>query len=142
MQRDRFLLDVAQQCIGKGGQAHFGVAVRRGRVAVNRAEVALPLDQRVAHGEVLCQPHGGVVDRAITVGVVITEDIPDDLGRLHRRAAGQVAPEVHAVEDAPLHRLEAVASIRQRPVGDDREAVQGKGMAQERPELLLPNVLP
>ena len=75
------------------------------------------------------------------MGVVITEDIPDDLGRLHRRAGGQIAPEVHAVEDAPLHRLEAVAGIGQRPVGDDREAVQGKGMAQERPELLLADVL-
>jgi hypothetical protein len=45
---DGFLVDVGQQLVGDLGQADFGVAHGRGVVAVDRAEVALAVDQHVA----------------------------------------------------------------------------------------------
>ncbi len=39
------------------GQARFGVPHGRRRIAVHRAEVSLPVDQRVAHVEILRQAH-------------------------------------------------------------------------------------
>jgi hypothetical protein len=58
--------------------AHLGVAHRRRRVAVHRAEVALPVDQHVAHRERLRHAHDGVVDRRVAVRVVLTDDVADD----------------------------------------------------------------
>src|SRR2546428_9456636 len=41
--------------LSDAGQAHLGVAHCRRGIAVHRAEVALSVDQRVAHAEVLRQ---------------------------------------------------------------------------------------
>src|SRR5881394_1745385 len=46
-------------------------AHRGRRVVVDRAEVALAVDERVAHREVLCHPDQRVVDRLVPVGVVV-----------------------------------------------------------------------
>ena len=45
------------------GQPRLGVAHGRGVIAVDVAEIALPVDQRIAHGEILRQTHQRVVDR-------------------------------------------------------------------------------
>ena len=42
---DGFLVDVGEQLVRDPGHAHFGVAHRRGRIAVDGAEVALAVDQ-------------------------------------------------------------------------------------------------
>src|SRR5439155_19144948 len=47
---DGFLLDIGEYFRGDAVQAAFGIPVGRGRVAVDRAEVPLPVDQRIAHG--------------------------------------------------------------------------------------------
>ena len=56
---DRLLVDVGQQLGGDRRQAGLGVAHRGGAVAVDRAEVALAVDERVAHREVLGHPRRG-----------------------------------------------------------------------------------
>jgi hypothetical protein len=53
------------------GQADFGVPHGRGVVAVRRAEVALAVDQHVAHDPILRHAHDGVVDRGVAVRVVL-----------------------------------------------------------------------
>ena len=45
-------------------QPAFGVSIRRGGVAVDRAEVALAVDQRIAQRKVLHHPHQRLVGRA------------------------------------------------------------------------------
>src|SRR5580693_7795109 len=50
--------------------APFGVAHGRGRIAVDRTEIALPVDERQAHGEILRHAHERVVDRLVAVGMV------------------------------------------------------------------------
>ena len=64
---------------------HLGVAHRRRVVAVDRAEVALPVDQRVAQREVLRHAHERVVDRGVAVRVVLAHHVADDARALHVR---------------------------------------------------------
>jgi len=108
---DRFLVDVAQHLVGDLGQADFGVAHGRGVVAVDRAEVALAVDQHVAQGEVLGHAHDGVVDRAVAVRVVLADDVADDTRRLLIRAVPVVVQLVHREQHTAVHRLQAVAGI-------------------------------
>ncbi len=78
---DRVLVDIVQQQGGGAGQPHLGVAHRRRVIAVHRAEIALPVDQRHAHGEGLRHADQGVVDRGVAVRVILTHDVADDAGR-------------------------------------------------------------
>jgi hypothetical protein len=108
---DRFLVEVGQQRRGGARQPRFGVAHGRRRIAVHRTEIALPRHQRQAHREILRQAHEGVVDRAVAVRMEVTHHLADDLGRLAERPVGAIAAGLHAVEDAAVDRLEAVAHV-------------------------------
>ena len=100
-----------------------------GRVAVDRAEVALAVDQRVAQGEILRHARHRVVDGAIAVRVILAEHLADDTGGLLVRRAGPEAHVVHGVQDAPLHRLQAIARIGQRARHDHAHGVIEVGPA-------------
>ena len=56
------------------GQAGLGVAHGRGIVAVDIAEIALAVDQRVALRELLREADHGVVDRDLAVQVEFADD--------------------------------------------------------------------
>ena len=66
---DGVLVDVGEHLVGDRGQARFGVAHRRRAVAVDRAEVALTIDERVAQVEVLRHADERVVDGGVAVRV-------------------------------------------------------------------------
>ena len=59
---DRLLLDVGEHFAGNARHAALGVAHRRRRIAVDRTEVSLAIDHRIAQAERLRQPHQGVVN--------------------------------------------------------------------------------
>ena len=82
---DGVLVDVVEQRMRDLGQAGFGVPHRGGHIAVDRAEIALPVDQRHAHGEVLRHADHRVVDRLVAVGMVFTDDVADGARRLVMR---------------------------------------------------------
>src|SRR5581483_6344042 len=115
---DSVAIDVGQQLFGDGGQAGFGVAIGRRGVTVHGAEVALAIYQRVAHVEVLRQAHHGFVDGSVAVWMVLAQHLTDDGGGLAISAGGPQTKVMHGVEDAPLHRLQAVADVRQRTRDD------------------------
>src|SRR3569623_1218664 len=81
------------------------------------------LRQRAQH-PLLRHAHHRVVDRGVAVRVIATDHGTDDLCAL---AVLRVGPQVlvveHRVENAALHRLEAVAHIGQRTRRDDAECV-------------------
>ncbi len=113
------------------GAAHFGVAHRRGRIAVDRAEIALPVDQRHAHREVLRHAHQRVVDRLVAMGMILAHDVAHDHAR--RFAIGLVpvvAVLVHRKENAPVHGLEPVARVGQRARNDHAHGVIEIGALQ------------
>ena len=121
---DGALLDLLEQLHRQRREPRLGVAVGGRRVAVERAEVAVPVDQRVAQREPLRHAHHRLVDDAVAVRVVLAQHLADDrraLAELGVRIEVQVR--VHRVEDAPLHRLQAVAHVGQRARGDDADRV-------------------
>ena len=130
---DRLAVDVAQQLLGDAREAALGVAVGGRRVAVDRAEVALPVDQRVAEREVLDHAHERVVDRAVAVRVVVLEHLADHARALGVGARGDQALLLHRVQDAAVDGLEAVAHVGQRAADDDRHRV----VEERRADLVL-----
>src|SRR3546814_11404835 len=62
------------------GQARLGISHGGGVIAVDIAEVALAVDQRIALGEILGEPDHGVIDRLVAMGVVFTDHVADHAG--------------------------------------------------------------
>ena len=120
---DGVLVDVAQHLHRQRRQPRLGVSHGGGRVVAGRAEVAVAVDQRVAQRPRLRHPHQGVVDRRVTVRVVVTHDVADDAGALDVAAVRPEAAVEHGVEDLAVHRLEAVPHVGQRPADDDAHRV-------------------
>jgi hypothetical protein len=126
-------VDVAQHLGREPREPALGVTHRGWRVVVERAEVALAVDERVADGEGLREPHERVVDGLVAVGVVRAHDVADDTGALQPGAVRLQPRLVHGVEDAPVHRLEPVAHVRQRARDDHAHRV----VEEARAHLLL-----
>ena len=101
---------------------------RGGGAVVERAEVAVTVDQRHAQRERLREAHEGVVDRGVAVGVQLSHHLADDAGALDVPAVGPKAHVGHLVQDAPLHRLQPVAGVGKRAGVDHRV-----GVLEERP---------
>ena len=120
---DGVLVDILDQRVRRLRHAHLGVAHRRRRIAVHRAEVALAVGQHQPHREVLRHAHHGVVDRRVAVRMVLGHDLADDARRLAVRLVGGIAGALHAEDDAPVNRLQAVAHIGQRARHDDAHRV-------------------
>ena len=120
---DRVLVDVVQQRLGRLAHADFRVPHGGRRVVVHGAEIALAVEQRQPHGKVLRHAHHGVIDRRIAMRVIAAHDGADDIGRFPVRLVGAVAVLMHRVEDAAMHRFQAVTRIRQRPADDDAHGV-------------------
>ncbi len=101
--------------------------IAAGRVSVHAAEIAVPVHQRITKRKVLRHPHHGVVNGRVAVRMVFTHDVADDTGRLAVGPIRTHAQLAHAVQNAPLHRLESVAHVGQRPVDDDAHRVVDVG---------------
>ena len=119
----RVLPDVFEHVPGNSVQATFRVPHRRRRVTVDAAEVALPVHQGVAQGKVLRHANHGFVDGRITVRVVFPHHLAHGPGGLRVLLLVRITAFEHAVEDAAVHGLQTVASVRQRTTDDDGHGV-------------------
>ncbi len=119
----RLLVDVGEEVAGGLRHADLGVAEGRRLVAVHRAEVALTVEQHQRHREVLRHPDQRVVDRGVAVRMVLAHGVGDRARRLAVGLVVGVADLVHRVEDAPVHRLQPVAQVGDRPADDDAHRV-------------------
>ena len=120
---DGLLVDALQQGGGRVRQPRLGVAVGGGVIAVDVAEVALAVDQRIALGEVLGEAHERVVDGLVAVRMELADDVADHAGAFLVGAVGVELQLAHGVQDAPVHGLEAVAHVGQRAAHDGGERV-------------------
>ena len=111
--------------LGRGDARIPDDAVAHGgwRIVVDRAEVALAVDELVAHRELLRQTREGVVDRRVAVGVVVAHDVADDRRALAVGPRRREAVLGHREQHAAVNRLEAVADVGQRATDDDRHRV-------------------
>jgi hypothetical protein len=125
---DGVLLEVLQELFGNARHPDLGVSHGRRRVAVDGAEVALPVDQRVAERKVLGHAHDRVVGGGVSVGMVLTDDIADDAGRFLVGPVPAVAHLVHGKERSTVDGLEPVAHIRYGTPDDDAHGVVHVGL--------------
>ena len=127
---DGVLVDAVEELRRDLGEPRLGVAVGGGVIAVDIAEIALAVDQRIADGEVLREAGKRVVDRLIAVGMEVAHGVADDL-RAFAKLALRLEPELaHGVEHAPVHGLQPVAHVGQRPVHDGGERVSEVALLQ------------
>ena len=131
-ERNGLFIDVGENVERRSRETRLGIPVGRRRVGIDRAEVAVAVDQRIAQREILRHANERVVDRAIAVRMVALEHLADDTGALAVLLGGFEAHLAHRVEDAPLNGLEAVAHVGQRPRGDDRHRIR---------EIALPHLI-
>src|SRR5690606_34895259 len=120
---DGFLVDVGQQLVGDARQPDFGVTHGGRAVAVDGAEVALPVDQHIAQGKILRHANDRVIDGRVTMRVVLTDDVADDTRRFLVGPVPVVVELVHGVEHAAMHRLETVTHVGQGPPHDHAHGV-------------------
>ena len=120
---DGLFVDVREQIHRDARQTGLGVTIRGGRIAVDGAVVALAVDERVAHREVLREADHGVVDAGVTVRVVLAEDVTDDGRALAEARRGREACLVGGVENAAVDRLEPVARVGDRATDDHAHRV-------------------
>ena len=86
---DRAFVDVLEQRQRGLGEPRLGVAHRRRRIVVDRAEIALPVDERQPHREGLRHAHQRVVDRGVAMRVIFTHHVADDARRFHVGLVGR-----------------------------------------------------
>ena len=90
----------AISCIAIGGQPRFGVAVGGGVIAVDVAEIALAVDQRIAKREILREADHRVVDRLVAVRMIFADDVADDARRFLVGAGGVEPEQPHRPQQA------------------------------------------
>ena len=119
----RLFFEIGENFFADFRQARFGVPHRCGRIAVHRAVVPLPVDQRVAHVERLRQAHQRRVNDRFAVRVVVAGSVATDFRAFAVAAIRRQAQIVHRDKDAPLHRLQAVAHVWNRARHDHAHRV-------------------
>ena len=127
---DSVFVDPFQQRGGDVREAGLGVSHRRRVIAIDVAEIALAVDQRITRREILCQAHERVIDRAVPMRMELTNDVADDAGTLLVALPGVEAKLAHGVEQAAVDRLQSVAHVRQRPGHDRAQRVAQIALAQ------------
>ena len=120
---DGVLVEIVEHWHRDRRKARLGVALRRGRIAVDRAEIALPVDQRRAHREVLRHAHEHVVDRKLPVRMIFADHVADGARRLVVSAVGGEIVLMHRIEDATVHGFQAVADVGQGAAHDHAHRV-------------------
>ena len=132
---DGILVDPVEHRLRHRRQPALGVAHRRGVIAVDIAEIALPVDQRIALREILREPHQRVVDRQLAMRMELADHVADDPGAFLVAGGGIEAQLVHRVQDAAMHRLQPVAHIGQRARHDRRQRVGQIALAERVGEI-------
>ncbi len=127
---DRALVEAFHQPHRGTGHPRFGVAIGGGVIAVDIAEIALPLDQRVAQREILRETDHGIVNAGIAVRMILADDVADHAGALLEGVGGVELQLAHRPQQPAVDRLQPVAQIRQRTRGDGRQRIDQIALGQ------------
>ena len=102
---DSILVDAVEHRLGYRREPALGVAHRRGVIAIDIAEIALAVDQRITLREILGEPHQRVIDRELAMRMKLADHVADDAGAFFV-AGGRIEPQLlHRVQDSTMHRL-------------------------------------
>ena len=115
--------DIAHHLHGQRGELTLRITHCCRAIIAAGTEVTLAIHQWVAHVPGLSQTHQGVINRGVTVRVELTHGVRDRAGGLHIAALRAITGIEHRVEDAAVHRLQAIAHLRQGAANDDGHGV-------------------
>ena len=99
---DRVVVHILHEDCSERTKARLGVTHRGRRITLHRAEVALSFDEGFAHGPLLSHVNECRVDGLVTVRVVVTHRLTDDLGALEVLAGRHNAEFAHRKQNASL----------------------------------------
>ena len=122
-ERHGFFVEVFEHFARDTRHPHFRVAHRRRRIAIDRAEVALAVDEAIPHRKRLRHAHDRVVHGDIAVRMVFTDHVADDPRRLHVRPVVRVVEFVHRIQHASMDGLQPIANVGQCAADDDAHRV-------------------
>ena len=125
---DRFFVDVRQDLVCDPRHPYFGITHCRRRIAIDRTEVTLPVDQQITHGKWLRHADNRVIDSSIAVRMVLADHVADDASRLLVGLVVVVAKFAHGMQHTSMYRLQAIADIRQGSPDDDAHRVVEIGL--------------
>ena len=123
----RFFFQISQHFLRHLAQARLGITHGCWVVAVNGSKVSLTVHHGVPQGPRLCHPHHGVVDRAVSVRVVLSEHLSHNPRGLFVWPVGQHPQVEHAVKHPSVHGLKSIAHIGKRPTHNHRHRVVDVG---------------
>ena len=104
-------VNIPQQQTGNFGHARFRVTHGGGIIAIDIAEIALPINQWIAHRKILRQTHQSIVNRLVTMRMITTDNIADNARRFFKPLLWVKAQLPHGIKQATVHRLQTVAHI-------------------------------
>src|SRR5262249_59081606 len=102
---DGVLIDAIEQPRRNLGHARFGVALGRWVIAVDIAEIALAIYQRVADREILRETRERVVDRLIAMRMGVAHGVADDFREFAVLALWAEPQRLHGVKQTGGQRL-------------------------------------
>ena len=120
---DGVLVEIGQYFGREAIQSALGVTHCGGAIAIDRAEVALAINQRIAQRETLRHADQRVVDRLVAMRMVFTDHVTDHAGALDVRAVPDVVELLHREQHAAMNRLQAVADVGQGAPDDHAHGV-------------------
>ena len=120
---DRVLVEILEHRHRDLLEPRLGVPRGRRRIAVDRTEIALAVDQRRAHRKILRHADQRVVDREVPMRMELAHGLADGARRFVVGAVGREIQLVHRVEDAPVHGFQAVAHVGKRAADDHAHRV-------------------
>src|SRR5271166_1068478 len=120
---DGLFVDIFEQRRIHARKARFGVPVGCRRIAIHRAEVSLPVDQWIAQREGLRHADQGVINRGVSVRVIVSQHLADDARAFAVSAVEGQAHFRHGKQDAAVHGFQAVANVGQSAADDHAHRV-------------------
>ncbi len=99
---DRVLLHVGHEDMTEVSETGFGVTHRSRRIAFNRSEVPLPINEDVPHRPGLGHVDEGWINRGFTVWVVVTGSITTNLGTFPVIFTGSQIEVIHCQKNSSL----------------------------------------
>ena len=132
---DGILVDPVEHRLRHRRQSAFGVTHCGSIIAVDIAEIPLAVDQRISLREVLRETHQCVIDGQLAMGMKLADDVANHPGAFLVSGRGIQTKLMHRVHNSAVHRLEAVAYIRQGARHDRRQRIRQVALAESIGEI-------
>ena len=104
-------------------QTRLGISHRSGSVTFNRSKITVSVNERQSLLEVLCHNDQSIINRRISMRMILTHRITYDTRTLTKRLIVTDPKLIHIVERSSLYRLKTVTHIRERSCDNDRHRI-------------------